>query len=510
MKNLKLILFIHFMIIFFFTNAQNPSIEWQKCIGGSNNDDAYSIIQTADGGYITVGTATSNDFDVIENQGGSTLFVVKLSNGGAIEWKKCIDGTGDVLSPKIIQNNRGGYTVSALNVSSIIDFNAYVLELDSIGNIIWKKSYGGSDFDKLNSMIQTPDGGYLFVGNTSSNDGDLQNLNFFPYNIGWIVKIDSIGNIVWQKLIGGTGYDELFNVSLTSDNGYIIAGSSTSNDGDVQGNIWVDCAWIIKLNSFGIIQWHKCIGRDNFNIAKDVKQCSDGGYIVACDKRPLYADDRDGFIVKLSSMGTIEWQKDIGGDRDDFFTSILETTDGGFIVGGTVRSYSGEIPLPYYGFEDCWIVKLSSSGNIEWQRRFGGNDSDILYSLIQTNDNGYLFAGSTKSRSNDVIGLHTTGSYPFYTDMWIVKLSPTVSTELFEKIESFQIYPNPTNSILNLNVSSELLNETYQVVNVFGQIVVSEIIVSENTPLNVSQLPKGIYLLQIGNSKTNTQKFIKN
>ena len=510
MKNLKLILFIHFMIIFFFTNAQNPSIEWQKCIGGSNNDDAYSIIQTADGGYITVGTATSNDFDVIENQGGSTLFVVKLSNGGAIEWKKCIDGTGDVLSPKIIQNNRGGYTVSALNVSSIIDFNAYVLELDSIGNIIWKKSYGGSDFDKLNSMIQTPDGGYLFVGNTSSNDGDLQNLNFFPNNIGWIVKIDSIGNIVWQKLIGGTGYDELFNVSHTSDNGYIIAGSSSSNDGDVQENIWVDCAWIIKLNSIGIIQWHKCIGRDNFNKAKDVKQCFDGGYIVACDKRPLYADDRDGFIVKLSSTGTIEWQKDIGGDRDDFFTSILETTDGGFIVGGTVRSYSGEIPLPYYGFEDCWIIKLSTIGNIEWQKRFGGNDSDILYSLIPTIDNGFIFAGSTKSRYNDVIGLHTTGSYPFYSDMWIVKLSPTVSVDFFDFEETMNIYPNPTSNILNLQTERKFLNEPYQIFSTLGQVVAKGTINSENTQIDVSSLGKGFYIIEIGNKTKSRQKFFKN
>ena len=104
-------------------NFSNPSIEWQKCIGGSDDDYATSIIQTSDGGYITVGTATSNDFDLIENQGGATLFVVKLSNGGAIEWKKCIEGTGSVLLPKIIQNNRGGYTVSALKVSSIIDFN---------------------------------------------------------------------------------------------------------------------------------------------------------------------------------------------------------------------------------------------------------------------------------------------------------------------------------------------------------------------------------------------------
>ena len=98
----------------------------------------------------------------------------------------------------------------------------------------------------------------------------------------------------------------MFNVSLTSDNGYIVAGSTTSDDGDAQGNIWIECAWIIKLNSYGVIQWQKCIGRDNFNEAKDVKQCSDGGYIVACDKRPLYADDRDVFIVKLSSTGTIQ------------------------------------------------------------------------------------------------------------------------------------------------------------------------------------------------------------
>jgi len=507
MRTLKFLLL--FSILLFcipFSKSQNPSIEWQKCIGGSDDDYATSIIQTSDGGYITVGTATSNDFDLIENQGGATLFVVKLSNGGAIEWKKCIEGTGSVLLPKIIQNNRGGYTVSALKVSSIIDLNAYVLELDSIGNIIWEKSYGGSDFDKLNSMIQTPDGGYLFVGNTSSNDGDLQNLNFFPYNIGWIVKIDSIGNIVWQKLIGGTGYDELFNVSLTSDNGYIIAGSSTSNDGDVQGNMWFETAWVIKLNSFGIIQWHKCIGRDNFNIAKDVKQCSDGGYIVACDKNPLYADDRDGFIVKLSSMGTIEWQKDIGGDRDDYLTSIFESPDGGFIVGGTVKSYSGDIPLPSYGFEDCWIVKLSSSGNIEWQKRFGGNNSDILYSLIQTNDNGYLFAGSTKSRSNDVIGSHTTGSYPFYSDMWIVKLSPTVSTELFENVESIRTYPNPAQDYLNLQVDPSLLNHSYQIYSITGQLVLSGEVTSENMEIQLGSISDGIYLLKIGDQ---TKKILK-
>ena len=510
MKNLKLVLSIQFMIIFVLSYAQNPSIEWQKCIGGSNDDYATSIIQTSDGGYITVGTATSNDFDLIENQGGATLFVVKLSNGGAIEWKKCIDGTGDVLSPKIIQNNRGGYTVSALKVSSIIDFNAYVLELDSIGNIIWKKSYGGSDFDKLNSMIQTPDGGYLFVGNTSSNDGDLQNLNFFPYNIGWIVKIDSIGNIEWQKLIGGSEYDELFNVSLTSDNGFIVGGSSTSTDGDVQGNIWGECVWIIKLTSYGVIQWHKCIGIDNFNKAKDIKQCSDGGYIVACDKNHLYDDFGDGFIVKLSSTGTIEWQKEIGGDRKDYLTSIFETPDGGYIVGGITASYGGDIPLPSYGFEDCWIVKLSSSGNIEWQRRFGGNGSDILYSLVQTNDNGFIFAGSTASSSNDVIGLHSTGSYPYYTDMWIVKLYPTVSVDFFDFEETMNIYPNPTSNILNLQTDPKFLNEPYQIFSTLGQVVAKGTINSENMKIDVSSLGKGVYIVKIGERYFNSLKFLKN
>jgi len=510
MKNLKLVLSIFFMIIFAISNAQNPSIEWQKCIGGSDDDYATSIIQTSDGGYITVGTATSNDFDLIENQGGATLFVVKLSNGGAIEWKKCIDGTGNVLSPKIIQNNKGGYTVSALKVSSIIDFNAYVLELDSIGNVIWQNIYGGSDFDKLNSMIQTPDGGYLFVGNTSSNDGDLQNLNFFPYNIGWIVKIDSIGNIEWQKLIGGSEYDELFSVSLTSDNGFIVAGSSTSTDGDVQGNIWWECAWITKLTSYGIIQWHKCIGIDNFNEAKDIKQCSDGGYIVACDKNHEYEDWRDGFIVKLSSTGTIEWQTEVGGDRHDYLTSIFETPDGGYIVGGITASYGGDIPLPSYGFEDCWIVKLSRSGNIEWQRRFGGNDSDILYSLIPTNDNGFIFAGSTESRSNDVIGFHTTGSYPFYTDMWIVKLSPNVFVDQYNVEETMNIFPNPTSNIINIQTETKYFGETYQIISILGQVVAKGTINSENIKIDVSGLGKGVYILEIGNIKTTRQKFIKN
>jgi len=481
--------------------AQSPSIEWQKCIGGSDDDYATSIIQTSDGGYITVGNAKSSDFDFEGNPYLSSIWVVKLSNDGEIEWKKLLGGG---FMSKIIQNTKGNYIISATTLTY-----AWIAEIDNMGNLIWQKSYGGSNLNDLNSIIQTPEGGYLFVGQTASMDGDLENINIPPYKMGWIVKIDSIGTIEWQKMVGGTIYEKLNNVTLTSDNGYIIAGMATSNGGDVQGNNWFECAWILKLNSNTIIEWQKCIGSDTYNQAKDIKQCSDGGYIVACDKNHDYADNRDGFIVKLSATGTIEWQTEVGGNSDDFLTSIIETSDGGIIVGGTTESWSGDVPLPSYGFQDCWIVKLSNSGNIQWQRRFGGNDFDYLRSIEQTNDNGFIFAGGAKSRSNDVIGLHSTGLYTFYTDMWIVKLSPNVYAKQFNVEDNINIYPNPATNILNIEVNANLLNEPLNICTIHGQIVYSEIIDSELFQIKVNQLSKGIYFIKIGTSQQ-IHKFIVN
>jgi hypothetical protein len=227
--------------------------------------------------------------------------------------------------------------------------------------IIWQKILGGSSDDYAFSIQQTPDGGYIVAGYTESNDGDVkgnhENGDF------WIVKLDKDGNIEWQKTLGGSNWDWAFSVQQTPDGGYIVAGFTWSNDGDVSGNHGSLDAWIVKL-------------------------------------------DKDG---------NIEWQKTLGGSGNDWATSVQQTTDGGYIVAGGTYSTDGVI-RGNHGSLDAWVVKLDGNGNMQWQKALGGSGSDSAWSVQQTTDGGYIVAGFTKSNDGDVTGNHGSA------DFWVVKL----------------------------------------------------------------------------------------
>jgi len=169
--------------------------------------------------------------------------------------------------------------------------------------IEWQRALGGSNLDTTYSIQQTSDGGYIVAGYTESNDGDVSgNHGYYDF---WVVKLDGNGNIQWQKCLGGSTHDAPFSIQQTSDGGYIVAGCTYSNDGDVSGNHGKDDFWVVKLDSDGNIQWQKALGGSSNDWAHSVQQTSDGGYIVAGD---TYSNDgdvsgyhRDGdfWVVKL-------------------------------------------------------------------------------------------------------------------------------------------------------------------------------------------------------------------
>ena len=298
--------------------------------------------------------------------------------------------------------------------------------------IEWRKSLGGTADDYANSIQQTNDGGYIFAGQSNSNNGDVTgNHGGSDY---WIVKINSTGAIEWQKSLGGSGDDWANSIQQTTDGGYIFAGASMSNDGDVTGNHGLSDYWIVKLNSAGDIEWQKALGGKADDLAYSVQQTTDGGYIVVGSS---YSNDGDvtghhgdageeGFpdywIVKLNSSGDIEWQKSLGGSDWDKAFSIQQTTDGGYIVAGASYSQDGDV-TGNHGGSDYWIVKLYSEGNIEWQKSMGGTISDDARLIQQTIDGGYIVAGESYSNDGDVTGKH--GGY----DYWIVKLDSGGSIE---------------------------------------------------------------------------------
>ncbi|MDR3273636.1 MAG: T9SS C-terminal target domain-containing protein [Flavobacteriaceae bacterium] len=409
--------------------TQAPAIEWQKCLGGSGNDYASSIQQTSDGGYIVAGSTYSNDGNVSGNHGNSDGWVVKLNPSGEIDWQKCLGGSSYDSVSSILQTSDGGYIVAGYTLSNDGDVSGnhgnggdgWVVKLDASGNLLWKKCLGGSDLDGFYEIQQTSDGGYIVAGSTKSNDGNVSGNH--GNSDGWVVRLDASGNLLWQKCLGGSGEDSVSSIQQTSDGGYIVAGHTESNDGDVSGNHGGGDGWVVKLDASGNLLWQKCLGGSYEDYAS-ICQTSDGGYIVAGS---TYSNDgdvsgnhggKDGWVVKLNPSGEIDWQKCLGGSSRDDASSIQQTSDGGYIVAGYTHSNDGDV-LGNHRNTDGWIVKLDASGNLLWQKCLGGSSEDSASSIQQTSDGGYIVAGSTKSNDGDVSGNH--GDY--YYDAWVVKIS---------------------------------------------------------------------------------------
>jgi predicted secreted protein len=190
------------------------------------------------------------------------------------------------------------------------------------------------------------------------------------------LKLSSNGEIEWQKTYGGS-WDDVRSFQQTIDGGYIVAGWTGSFGAGG------DDIWILKLSSTGDIEWQKTYGGSEYDRALSVQQTSDGGYIIAGKTDSFGAEGGDTWVLKLSSAGEIEWQKTFGGSSDDYASSIQETSDGGYIIAGKTDSFGA-------GGDDTWVLKLSSAGEIEWQKTYGGSSDDYASSIQETSDGGYM------------------------------------------------------------------------------------------------------------------------
>ncbi|HEU5164246.1 MAG TPA: PKD domain-containing protein [Chitinophagaceae bacterium] len=367
-------------------------IEWQKAIGGTGIDLANWVAPTTDGGYIMAGSTESQDGDV---------------TGYHVGGFGCYVGCGSTYVQIC------GYFPDAL-----------VVKLNNTGAIQWQKALGGTGSENLLCIQPTADGGYITCGYTFSNDGDVS--GYHPGNKeadAWVVKLNSSGGIQWQKALGGSGCDYANRVLSTSDGGYIMAGHTDSNDGDVSSSREKD-VWIVKLNSSGTIEWQKTLGgtHDEFDYA--LQSTTDGGYIIAGntnsndgDVRGFHGGESDAWIVKLSNSGTIEWQKTLGGSLYDCAKSVKPTADGGYIVSGETKSNDGDVNGANHGSQDAWVVKLSNNGALQWQKTYGGTGDEKGQSIQLTTDGGYFVTGYAFSNNGDVSGNHGV------QDAWVFKLN---------------------------------------------------------------------------------------
>ena len=420
-----------------------PSSVLKKTLLGGDQDDRSSFIQqTSDGGYIVGGVSESTlNGDVTDtSNGGLDCWVVKLDVTGGIVWQKLFGGDNFDELKQIRQTADGGYVFCATSGSSqsghVTDtsrggYDCWVVKLDASGDTVWNVLVGGNMDDYASAIQQTTDGGYILGGYSYSSQSDdvtgvLRGLNDY-----WVVKLNDTGAIVWNKLLGGSGEEQLAAIIQTSDGGYVASGYSTSSaNGNVTGTLsGIFDYWVIKLNATGTPVWNKLIGgietTDEFSTS--IEQTADGGYIVAGKSSSSASGNvtatnhgaNDYLVVKLDATGNITWNKLLGGSGDESAASVQQTADGGYIVAGTsTSSATGNVTQATYGAEDIWVVKLDASGTIVWNKLFGGNQPDFASSIQQTTDGGYIISGYTASSANGSV----IGTNHGFNDFWTIKI----------------------------------------------------------------------------------------
>jgi len=370
-----------------------PKPQWTQTYGGWSTDEAWSVVQTSDGGYALAGYTSTY------GAGSSDFWLIKTDSSGNPQWNKTYGGTNWEVCYCAVQTSDGGYALAGYTTSfGAGSYDFWLIKTDSSGNMEWNKTYGGNIWDSCYCVIQTSDGGYALAGWTDS------------YGAGgwdfWLIKTDSSGNMEWNKTYGGTNNDIAYSVVQTSDGGYALAGGTRS-----YGAGSIDF-WLIKTDSAGNPQWNQTYGGTYGELCRCVVQTNDGGYALAGGGDPFGAGHYDFWVVKTGSTGNMLWNRTYGGANYDVGWSMVERNDGGYAIVGYTASYGA-------GNNDFWLIRTDSNGNMEWNQTFGGTADDRCYSMAQTLDGGYALAG-------------LTGSFGAgFTDFWLIKLGPFGPTASF-------------------------------------------------------------------------------
>ena len=358
------------------------AIEWDNTIGGAGYDRLYALEETPDGGFILGGTSPSpGGFgDKSESSlGGNDYWVVKINASGVVEWDNTIGGTGNDDLFCVQPTSDGGYILAGTTESGIGgdktenkvgNSDYWVVKLDATGDIVWQNDIGGLLYETLYSAYETLDGGYILAGiSTSGIGGDKSEPHFGGYDY-WIVKLNALGNIVWEKTFGSLGNDQAYSAIPTVDGGSIVIGLS---DGGLTGNKTeatngFQDFWLIKLDNDGSITWQNSIGgtgAENLFVNAGVQEPNGnyliGGYSqsgIGGDVTETNAGSWDYWVIRLNPSGSIIWQSVIGGASGDFANAIDYAPDGGFVVAGhSYSNISGEKTENTNGDADYWVVR---------------------------------------------------------------------------------------------------------------------------------------------------------
>lgn len=390
-------------------------VEFTETFGGTKNEEARSIILTQDGGYAIIGSTSSNDGDVTDKTDESfDLWVLKFNANDELEWNKTFGGSSNDHGYDIIQTSDLGYVIVGYSQSNDGDVSqnfglsdAWVAKLDAEGNLLWEKSFGFDGGDTGFVVTPSNDGGFLITGLLDSFASGGEGKTLHPGGNYWMIKISANGTKEWSKHYGGFFTDMPYGAVQTEDNGFIIVGSSDSYETEISNNLGTYDFWIIKISQTGELVWTKNYGGSRIDEARAITASGDGNYIITGDTRSndQFVTENKGsadlWMIKIKPNGDLIWEKSFGGGDFDVARSVILTSDNGFLISGSTKSSNGNV-TQNKGGNDAWIIKTDSEGELLWQKSVGGSNFDFAYDAIQKPDNTIIAVGNTESSNGDI------------------------------------------------------------------------------------------------------------
>jgi hypothetical protein len=461
--------------------SQKPDTLWTRTYGGSSTE-LYGTFATVSlsygrwaeiaadeyGNILIATTSTSSDGDVLNNEGSEDIWILAINSTGDTLWTRIFGGSESERILRICPATGGGWYIVGHSRSSGGVFSAnhttdgyadaFVLKLDSDGNQLWMKMYGGSSDDFLNDIIETSDGFLIACGEAYSTNGDLAGTSS---GLNWGVKIDpSTGNLIWSKTWSGPDaaspdwLENVFRLAQMSDGTVVMTGYTTPSFNDFN----LDRVNILKIDLSGNLLWSKKIGAPGSgDYPAAILPAENGSFYILAklaatvggsgDASEYFGGGGDFWLVKLDSLGNIVFERNYGGSELDVPYDMKPAPDGGLYLAGMTRSVDNDAAYNPLGGTDFWLIKTNSSGDTIYTLRMGGSANDFCSSMtLVPNSLSMYMAGGTDSNDGMVHGFHGV------RDLWVVHLENPPGTVIDENedIECF-LYPNPASDYLFLS-----------------------------------------------------------
>jgi len=531
--------FFFFLLFSFKIAACQLQIDWQQSYGGTDDEVSCDMIKL-DVGYIIIGSTLSTDGLVSFNHGGYDIWVIRIDNTGNIIWEKTLGGSGlDYAWSAFQTSDTSGIFI--LGLSSSIDgdiindpypgiSNNWMVKISEEGDILWSKKFGtpnGMIFQK--SATPTSDGGFVF-GAMASESGGCVTMHY-GYTDAWISKIDEAGEIEWDLTVGSSDFEAINDIIPTPDGGYIAAMNGYSNDstGNMRCNSlnYSSDAIVYKINNQGEEEWQHCYGGSSKDLIFSIAPVADG-YIIAgltfsfdgdLENAGNHggSDFADCWIFKIDLIGNIIWSKCYGGSEGEGSYSILQSPDGNFLVFGETTSKNGDVlgNNTYNPWEhSIWIFKINPTGQLLWQQCIGGLGSEYFGGVTQFEANRYAISAMMEYGPSCDVNCSNFIPETGFNNWQFVVTDLTDSTVFnsvnISKYEDLHVFPNPAKNKLTFRRSGNQSERgcLIEILDVNGKIVHTQQFPSSHDNIDISFLKSGFYILRYTANKELIQRKI--